>query len=399
MTGSLTTRLLVLISVLCCTTPAYAQLQWNFFGTVGFGQVDEESVVSNSNLAYSDLTENFSGSQLTRLGVQPSYRINDDLSLTLQAVTRLSEDFDAEIEWGYLNFSLSHNTTLRLGLIRRPLFQYTDSLYVGYGSRWVQPPSTAYVDIDEFYGNIRAINLLYNGAWRDWLYSSEVYFGQGTGEGSFAGQTTSNNTKHNLGAVINLEQDHFSLRFGLHESNFSLAIDQIDTLGQALKQFGLFDLADDVLLQNETVHFYSIGGSYLTGGWEIFGEKVVADIRGTYIPKIEGWYLGFQRSFNNVALHFTAGEQTTDPQLDPSADILALAAQLPDPEAAASLNAVGLQLAPVVEMSNSRRFSKSLGVRVDVSSRFAFKAEVEQVTDKLIDKKANLFSISVDFVF
>lgn len=394
------------VALLCMVTGSIlysmsvrAELQWNYFGTLGLGVVNDESVVANTNLAYSGFTEDVSGEELTRLGIQPSYRFNEELSITLQAVSRQAKDFDPEIEWGYLNYNISDNASVRAGLIRRPLFQYTDSLFVGYGSRWVQPPSSAYLDIEELYGNIRAVNFLYNGVVDDWLYTTELYLGRGSGEGMFAGQQTSNNARQNLGLVLNVERDNYALRLGFHRSNFSLSIDGIDQLGQSLRQFGLDELADDVLLENEKVYFYSIGGSYLSNDWEVFGERVTVDIQDTYIPKIDAWYLGVQRSLGNFAVNVTIGGQVTDPKLTPGEDILAVAQQTPDPLVAGALTQAGQQLSSIVQMSNAKRFSKSVGIRYDFSSAFALKSEIERVTDKELDESANMVSVSLDFVY
>ena len=378
---------------------ANAELQWNIYGTVGFGKVNNQAVVANSALAYTEYTEKFKSDQLTRIGIQPSYRFNDEASLTLQAVTRESEDFDPEVEWGYLNYNLSDNANVRFGLMRRPLFQYTDSLYVGYGYRWVKPPATAYLGIDELYGNIGAINLNYNGVFGDWLYTTELYFGGGSGDGTFADQKTTNKTKNNLGVVLNVEQDNYSLRFGVHRADFSLSIDQIDQLGTALQGFGLTDLADDVLLKDESVIFYSVAGSYLLGDWELYGESVSVDVKDTYIPNIDSYYLGVQRRIGDVSLHFTLGEQKTAPQADPSIRILATASQLPDPVASGALTQVGQQLAPIVASGNARRSSRAIGIRYDVSPAVALKAEYELVTDKTLDESTNMYSVSVDFVY
>lgn len=392
-------RLLPSIVLLCWSLSAHAELQWNFYGTLGFGIVNDESVVSNSNLAYSNFTENLTGEDLTRFGAQASYLFNEKLSLTLQAVSRQSDGLTPEIEWGYLNYGINDNTSIKAGLLRRSLFQYTDSLFVGYGARWVQPPSSVYLNIDEFYGNISALNLLHNGAFYNWLYSTELYAGTGTGKGTFAGQKTENDAKHNVGLILGLERDNYTLRLGAHRSDFSLSIDGINQVEDTLRQFGLNELADDVILEDETAHFYSIGGSYLTNDWEFFGEKVAVDIQDTYVPKIKAWYVGVQRSFNRLAVHYTIGEQNTRPQLDPGSDILELASQTTDPVVAGTLAQIGQQLTPLAQMSHASRFSNAIGVRYDFNSAFALKAELERVTDRVLNEDAHLFSFSVDFVY
>ena len=376
-----------------------AELQWNVYGTVGFGKTNNQTVTTNTAINYTEFTDELSSDELTRLGIQSSYAFNDKAKITLQAVTREAEDFDLEVEWGYLNYNLSENATLRAGLMRRPLFQYTDSLYVSYGYRWVQPPSIAYVDIEELYGSIKAVNLLYNGVLGNWLYSTELYFGAGDGEGSFAGQKTTNDTKNNIGIVLNVEQDNYSLRFGFHRSDFSLTINQVDPIGEALEGFGLTELADEIFLRDESTNFYSVAGSYFLNDWEFFGEYVSVDLDGTYIPKIDAHYLGIQRRLGDVSLQFTVGEQKTAPQDDPSIAILATASQIPDPATAAALQQIGQQFAGIVASGYARRSSKSVGIRYDISPTFALKAEIEQVTDKSLNDSANMVSMSVDFVY
>ena len=388
----------VFAAALYCSN-AGAQVQWNLYGTVGFGKVDDPAVTTNSAINYTDFTDDFKSEELTRFGIQSSYTINNKAKITLQVASRESEDFDPEIEWGYLNYDWKENARLRIGLMRRPVFQYTDSLYVGYGYRWVQPPSIAYFDIEEFYGNIKAFNLLYHGVFGNWLYSTELYFGQGSGEGTFSGQETTNDTKNNIGAVLNLEQDNFALRFGVHHSNFSMTISQLDSLGAALEGFGLPDVADEIFLRDESAYFYSVGGSYLIDEWEIFGELLHSKIDGTYLPNFDAHYFGIQRRIGDFSVNFTVGEQKTAPDNDPSVGILATASQLSDPASAAALQQIGQQLALAVASGNARRSSKSLGIRYDVGPSITLKAEYERVTDKSLNENANMFSVSMDFVY
>ena len=75
------------------------------------------------------------------IGLQADYSLNDNLDLTLQAIsTRQTEDSHTPtLEWAYLNYDLGNDLHLRGGKMKLSLLQGTELRHVGFSRLWVRP--------------------------------------------------------------------------------------------------------------------------------------------------------------------------------------------------------------------------------------------------------------------
>ena len=78
------------------------------------------------------------------VGLQMKYQFNDKLSGTVQAVSRASEDGKADVDWAYLTYDLTPDTTVHVGRRRLPIYAFSDSVYIGYSLPWIRVPQDIY---------------------------------------------------------------------------------------------------------------------------------------------------------------------------------------------------------------------------------------------------------------
>ncbi len=114
----------------------------------------------------------------SKLGLQGSAKINNDLSFTAQIVSRGARDGDVNLEWLYGSYKINDNLTLQVGRKRLPMFYFSDTQDVGFALPWTHLPP-------QLYGweavNYNGINLAYRGQAGSWditgnlLYGAESY--------------------------------------------------------------------------------------------------------------------------------------------------------------------------------------------------------------------------------
>ena len=111
----------------------------------------------------------------SRLGLQGRYRISDQLSVTSQIMIRGVNDFEPEMEWFYASYSITPDMTANLGLMRLPVYRYSDYMDVGISFPWVRVPSDAY---SLALTNFQGVSLQYNFDWDIGTTALKIYGGQ-----------------------------------------------------------------------------------------------------------------------------------------------------------------------------------------------------------------------------
>ncbi len=102
----------------------------------------------------------------SKLGLQGTVFLqNSNLSVTVQAVARGSQNGNVDLEWLYGTYQLSDNTSIQVGRKRLPMFYYSDIQNVGFALPWTHLPP-------QFYGwevvNYNGVNLRHQASLGDW---------------------------------------------------------------------------------------------------------------------------------------------------------------------------------------------------------------------------------------
>jgi len=124
----------------------------------GFGSIIGSQVVDGSgyvadypNIGVYD--DQFDIGQESKLGIQTRATISDELSATLQVMSRANNEYEAEVEWLFVNYALDDDLELQAGKLRVPVYYFSEFMDVGYAYPWIRVPADAYsLDVTSFNG-------------------------------------------------------------------------------------------------------------------------------------------------------------------------------------------------------------------------------------------------------
>lgn len=123
------------------------------FGSLVAGQVLDGSgyVADYPNLGIYD--DELDLGQETRFGIQANATLDENLTATMQVMTRANNDYEAEVEWMFINYAITDDLELQAGKLRLPVYYYSEYMDVGIAYPWVRVPSDAYsLDVTNFTG-------------------------------------------------------------------------------------------------------------------------------------------------------------------------------------------------------------------------------------------------------
>jgi len=123
------------------------------YGSVVLGQVMDGSayVADYPNLGIYD--DEWDIGQESRFGLQMNATISDELSATVQMVSRANNDYEAQVEWMFVNYALNDDLELQAGKLRVPVYYYSEYMDVGIAYPWIRVPADAYsLDVTSFNG-------------------------------------------------------------------------------------------------------------------------------------------------------------------------------------------------------------------------------------------------------
>ncbi len=132
------------------STPAQA-IQFDGFMTAGAAQIVSIDEADKGNIYVGGLgdrgiTEDLTFEKDTRFGIQVSSDITDDMSVVAQILGRGENgNFNAIIEWAYIDYEIHETTSVHVGKIKQPVYLVNDYVEVGYAYPWIRPPQEVYL--------------------------------------------------------------------------------------------------------------------------------------------------------------------------------------------------------------------------------------------------------------
>ena len=375
---------LLTISALACATAfsANAEVRINGFANLVGG-------VTSSDDSLYGYDDQISFSSESLFAIQVSGDVNDKTTATAQLVARGNNDYEADFEWAYLTYQASDNVSVSAGRLRLPLFKYSASKDVGYSYHWVNAPRAVY---DVNFNNLDGIRVDYSNYAGDWEYNFQGAIGTlGTDLNTSVGPARLSG-KNVMLVSAEAANGFFKARAVYVTAKVTLANATIDGTVDQLRQAGLSSLAEDLAFDDDTGTFLGFGLEYDTFDWFVGGEWTEIDIEDTFNPKNTAFY---------VTAGFRSGKWTpsvTYEALDGNHGykFLDKVAALPEAvQPTATAVTVGLQMPFVEEFS-----VVSVGVRYDVDTNLALKADVSKYSDDVDSASdANLLRFAVNYVF
>lgn len=122
-------------------TSVYA-VQFDGFLTAGVTTLDDKG----QNLtSYQGITSDARFDVDSRFGLQISSEVDKNMSVVGQLLaTGSNENYNALVEWAYVDYAFSKQISLRAGKIKEPVFLISDYVEVGYAYPWIRPPAEVY---------------------------------------------------------------------------------------------------------------------------------------------------------------------------------------------------------------------------------------------------------------
>lgn len=137
-----------IVSVLA-STPAQA-IQFDGFMTAGASKIvtiddKDKGNIYLGGLGDRGITEDLTFEKDTRFGLQISSDITENMSVVAQVLGRGDQgNFNAIIEWAYIDYELHDTTSIHVGKIKQPVYLVNDYIEVGYAYPWIRPPQEVY---------------------------------------------------------------------------------------------------------------------------------------------------------------------------------------------------------------------------------------------------------------
>jgi len=328
----------------------------------------DKQLLSNTEAVSQDGTiENTPGfSADSRLGLQISAKVNDEISITGQLLAKAREEnSNVEADWAFINYRATEQISVRAGKIKFPTFLISDYYEVGYAYPWILPPQEVYSSNP--ITTLNGVDLLARFRFGDLSLLVQPYYGVSRGAQALVPQEavqafpicynafTASFEPCQAGTVLYTDFTADALRginVSLSSDIFTIRAGTLETKVNA-PAFQVFQ---------DTAKFSSVG---LTMDWHnvvLYSEAFEREIEGranAAFPNQKGSYTTLGYRIGKWLPHFTAAriKDNNNPTTPP------------DP----GFPFVGTPL---------DQKSKTLGLRYEVGSGAALKFEVQEVTPK-----------------
>ena len=202
-----------------------AAIDFDGFLTAGFAVHNQEQTDGSKVTYLDEITDDITFLQDSKFGLQMTADVAEDMQVVAQILASAEDDnYAMDIEWAYLDYTLSDSTKLRMGRIKQPVFLISDYLEVGYAYPWIRPPAEAYsnMPVDSLIG----VELLYQTNLGGLNFAFQPYFGSNT-EGVPGFSSVNFFADNYIGMAIRLESSTFTFQI----STFHTDVSTVDSFG------------------------------------------------------------------------------------------------------------------------------------------------------------------------
>lgn len=331
------------------------------FGTLGAAVTDLDGTQFRSGMdQYSGADKHVDLGVDSRLGLQGTVVYKSDFSVTAQLLgtRRQDVDFDLDVEWLYAQYTGIPGLDLKAGRVALPAFLVSDSRFVAYASPWLRVPTLVYSMLP--YSTVDGYQAGYRHSIGSAVASLQVTHGR-TKVDLSRGPANLHFTYPSVSSLnAMLEWGDWTARLGQVKSDAEYTMDI-----PSLNMMGL----PGVSLKDT---FTGAGLQYDNGQTFVTGEYVTRKTDPT-LSDSKAWYLGGGYRFGSVAPYVLFSKY------------------MPVGNAASKGAAVGVRYDFIQNLALKAEYA-----RYDTNSPFIV---TDNVTPAIVDKKLNVFSVSIDFVF
>jgi len=298
------------------------------------------------------------------IGVNGRLDINDEYSVLLQITGLGATDFEANVEWAFLEYKPNQNWDFRFGRMRIPLFMFSDTVNVGYTYPWVSPPNEIYQFVG--FSTYSAAEMVYeNELWGQNLRAT-LYYGVFSTSNISVGFSGTFTAKQLFGGYFTYGNPdiYFRMQYGEGYLQDVLPTPALATIIQAYTTiYGAPDVASGYEYNNTRAYFEEIGINIDKGHWVFLAEVVK---QGTNSPQFKTTLemyatLGYKIYEDWLPFVGFAQEKTLDKATRIYGGLL------------------GEALNPLLAQVNTDQKTVTLGMRWDVFTNTDLKLQVERI--------------------
>lgn len=361
------------------------------FGTLGLSKTNTDEAMFVYPGQGGGATKHVSFDPDTKVAVQGTYKFTPTLSGTAQVMTKFDAEgqYEPKMEWAFAKWQASPGLSFRAGRMGAPIFMISDFRDVGYANTAVRPNLDVYgqVPVSSFEGG----DVSYQTNLGSMTLTSSFWAGKATNK--YASALHSLGQANAVGASevvlsrikgINIQGEFdngLSWRFGYLKGKLEVnsptaerVIDYVNSASGTAEDKQ--DAASTLTTSNTNASFMGIGVTYDQDNIVLsaeYGKRGIED-RG-YIPALKGWYTLAGYRLGSVL---------------PYVSLSRVSVTNPNATMDGALSNLGLLVkvgsAALLNTQKLNEDTKSLGVRWDVKSGLAVKAQYDYVA---IPKNSN----------
>lgn len=362
----------------------------NGFASFAVSSTDADSGDATYNRGVSN-ENNFQ--RYSKIGVQMTFNVDSDTSVTTQLVSRGENDYATKAEWAYIKHNFGSGITGKMGRLRKPNYLLSEYFDVGYAMPWVQPPAEVY-GVLESSANYDAFEFSYDMNFGDWSANAQVQYGRYVGEENKSDDLMAFNYSMNNGVL--------TFRAGYSQANVSIvpgsATDTAVTAANNALSFT--DKADQQIEGTNLGTFMGLAAMYDDGSILAITEYTSLTTENL-APDQDAYYgmAGFRMGKIMPFVSYASVKTTDDDDRD--------ATRVVDLGAGPN-TAIDNGIASLQATYNKEQVRSTLGVRYDYKPGIAVKFQYDMVDAKdtkgefdtvPADGKVNVMTFSIDTVF
>jgi len=179
------------------------------------------------------ITENLTFETDTRFGLQISSDVTEDMSVVAQILgTGVDGNFNAIIEWAYIDYEVNDIANIHVGKIKQPVYLVNDYVEVGYAYPWIRPPAEVYYQNNPL-NTVNGIELLLQFKVGQGTLSFQPYIGSNRDEIPNAGSSF-----FEAENIYGLDVKYTGRGYTVHASDFRCEVKTVGALAIPVSPFG-----------------------------------------------------------------------------------------------------------------------------------------------------------------
>ena len=268
------------------TESALERVRLNGFLSVGYTRATNDA-------GYDEATEKSDLQTLTLAALQATFTLGRNTEAVTQLVSRGSDDWNTELEWGFLRHNVTNSLQFRAGKMRLPLFMESETLDIGYGQPWARPPEAVYdpVPLRSYLGG----DLSYTFSLPNSTLETKEFSGHVDDQARSLARPVNVELRNLTGLVLHWTDYVWTLRSIYAHTNADISYPP-----QIGDEITYPDIAND-----EKTEFMGLGFSFDNGDWLLMSELTRIEMDG-YFQDTDSAYITFGRRIFDVTPYITA---------------------------------------------------------------------------------------------